>query len=92
MLRFIMVVASPWLLKLLITNCALYWNVVVPVAMLLYLRNCPERIYVAEVALELLPMRLHVLLQSCLGLEPLIALPTSKRPAGLSVLFTFRFT
>ena len=48
--------------KRLIASCALYRNVVVPVAMLLQLRNSPERIYVAEVALELLSMRLHVLL------------------------------
>ena len=46
----------------LVASCALYWNVVVPVAMLLQLRSSPERIYVAEVALELLSMRLHVLL------------------------------
>ena len=78
--------------KRLITSWALYRNVVVPVAMLLQLRNSSERICGAEVALELLSMRLHVLLQSCLGLEPLIALPTGKRPAGLSVLFTFCFT
>ena len=51
MLRFIMVVASPWLLKFLITNCALYSNVVVLVAMLLQRRSCPERIYGAEVAI-----------------------------------------
>jgi len=44
----------------LIASCALYRNFVVPVAMLLQLRSSPERIYVAEVALE--PMRLHVLL------------------------------
>ena len=48
--------------KRLIASCALYRNVVVPVAMLLQLRSSPERIYVAEVALELLSMRLHVLL------------------------------
>ena len=42
----------------LVASCALYWNVVVPVAMLLPLRFSPERIHVAEVALELLPMRL----------------------------------
>ena len=44
----------------LVASCALYRNVVVPVAMLLQLRSSPERIYVAEVALE--SMRLHVLL------------------------------
>ena len=46
----------------LVASCALYRNFVVPVAMLLQLRNTPERINVAEVALELLSMRLHVLL------------------------------
>ena len=46
----------------LVASCALYWNVVVPVTMLLQLRSSPERIHVAEVALELVPMRLHVLL------------------------------
>ena len=52
--------------KRLITSWALYRNVVVPVAMLLQLRSSLERIYVAEVALEHLTMRLHGLLQGSL--------------------------
>ena len=48
--------------KRLITSWALYRNVVVPVAMLLQLRSNLEWIYVAEVALEHLSMRLPVLL------------------------------
>ena len=51
-----------WIFEGLVVSCALYRNFVVPVAMLLQLRNTPERIKVAEVALELLSMRLHVLL------------------------------
>ena len=46
--------------KRLITSWALYRNVVVPVAMHFQLRSKPERINVAEVALE--SMCLHVLL------------------------------
>ena len=44
----------------LVASCALYRNFVVPAAMLLQLRSSPERINVAEVALE--SMCLHVLL------------------------------
>ena len=62
MLYLNMAVSHIRIFKRLVASCALYRNVVVPVAMLLQLRSSPERIYVAEVALELLSMRLHVLL------------------------------
>ena len=51
-----------WICEGLVANSALYRNAVVLVAMLVQLRSSPERIYVAEVALELLSMHLHVLL------------------------------
>jgi len=57
-----MVCLCIWICEGLVANSALYRNAVVLVAMLLQLRSSPERIYVAEVALELLSMRLHVLL------------------------------
>ena len=64
MLYLNMVIPHTRIFEGLVVSCALYWNFVVPVAMLLQLRSSLERIYdyVAEVALELLAMCLHVLL------------------------------
>ena len=84
--------APPWLFERLVTSCALYRNFLVLVAMLLHLRNSPKRVYVAQVALELLSTRLEVFLLRCLGFELLVTVLTVERPAGLRMLFTFHFT
>jgi len=92
MLYLIVTVANPGLLEDLITRTAFDWDLMHMCAMFLQEPCSLERCRVAEVTLELLAMRLHVLLQRCLRLEIIFALPACEGLAGLSVLFTFRAT